>query len=97
MNTAVKDLMIKRFPPGPRGRRHPEHFDAPGSIGNKSLKVAKLVFQFYCDIVFMAASIRACFFVSDSIEVSSLCRNVMSPCHQCENFFKLLSFQVLNI
>ena len=32
MNTAVKDLMIKRFPPGPRGRRHPEHFDAPGSI-----------------------------------------------------------------
>ena len=35
MNTAVKDLMIKRFPPGPRGRRRPEHFDAPGSIGNK--------------------------------------------------------------
>ena len=27
-----------------------------------SLKVAKLVFQFYCDIVFIAASIRACFF-----------------------------------
>ena len=35
MNTVIKDLMFKRFPPGPRGRRRPEHFDAPDSIGIK--------------------------------------------------------------